>query len=110
MLRYALDGTPGRRALAVFVATNYRTNTPLVHQIETSNPAFESALEEVTRDMRAAASPPDVGRVAEVIAGAYARLGTRRGQQTWTGGGAPHPRRDATPRNRRASCRCRKRT
>jgi len=85
MLRYALEGTPGRRALAVFVASNYRRNAPLVHQIvEASNPAFERALEAVIRDLQAAASSSDSERLAEVIAGAYARLGTHRGQQTWT--------------------------
>jgi ATP-dependent DNA helicase UvrD/PcrA len=83
--RYALEGTPGRRDLAVFVASNYRRNAPLVHQIvEASNPAFERALEAVIRDLQAAASPLDSERLAEVIAGAYARLGTHRGQQTWT--------------------------
>jgi DNA helicase-2/ATP-dependent DNA helicase PcrA len=85
MLRYALEGTTGRRALAVFVASNYRTDTPLVQQIiERSNPAFERALDAVIHDLRAAASPLDIGRLADVIAGAYARLGTHRGQQTWT--------------------------
>jgi hypothetical protein len=85
MLRYALEGTPGRRALAVFVASNYRRNAPLVHQIVVaSNPAFERALEAVIRDLQAAASPLDSERLADVIAGAYARLGTHRGQQTWT--------------------------
>jgi DNA helicase II / ATP-dependent DNA helicase PcrA len=85
MLRYALEGTPGRRALAVFAASNYRGNAPLVHQIvEASNPAFERALEAVIRDLQAATSPLDSERLADVIAGAYARLGTQRGQQTWT--------------------------
>lgn len=57
MLRYALEGTPGRRAIAVFAASNYRGNAPLVHQIvEASNPAFERALEAVIRDLQAAAS------------------------------------------------------
>jgi DNA helicase II / ATP-dependent DNA helicase PcrA len=42
MLRYALVGTPGGRALAVFVASNYRTDTPLVQRIVArSNWAFE---------------------------------------------------------------------
>ena len=63
MLRYALEGSPGRRALAVFVAANHRTNTPLVRQImEASNPEFERALSAVIRDLHAAANPLDVGR------------------------------------------------
>lgn len=85
MLRYALEGTPGRRAFAVFVASNYRANTPLVSQIvAASNPAFERALAAVTLDLQAAASPLDIGLLADVITNAYARLGTHRGQQTWT--------------------------
>lgn len=86
MLRYALDGTPGRRALAVYVAANSRGNTPLVGQIiERSNPAFERALERVLADLRAAAQPQlDVDRLGAVVTSAYSRVGTHRGQQTWT--------------------------
>jgi DNA helicase-2/ATP-dependent DNA helicase PcrA len=85
MLRYALDGVSGRRAFAVFVASNYRANTPLIRQImERSNTAFERALAAVTQDLLAAADPMDVDRLADVIANAYSRLGTHRGQQTWT--------------------------
>jgi DNA helicase II / ATP-dependent DNA helicase PcrA len=88
MLRYALEGSPGRRALAVFVAANHRTNTPLVGQImEASNPEFERALSAVIRDLHAAADPLDVGRLASVIASAYGRLGTHRGQQAWSEAG-----------------------
>lgn len=84
LLRYALNGTPGRRALAVFVAANYRANTPLIRQIlEKSNPALECALDAVARDLRSAAHPLNLGLLAEVIANAFARLGTHRGQQTW---------------------------
>lgn len=85
LLRYALAGTPGRRELAVFVASNYRKDAPLVGQIVArSNPVFERALEAVINDLQAAARPLDVEQLADVIAGAYARLGTHRGQQTWT--------------------------
>lgn len=85
LLRYALAGTPGRRELAVFVASNYRKDAPLVGQIVArSNPAFEHALQAVINDLQAAANPLDVDQLADVIAGAYARLGTHRGQQTWT--------------------------
>jgi DNA helicase-2/ATP-dependent DNA helicase PcrA len=84
MLRYAIDGASGRRAFAVFVASNYRANTPLIHQImDRSNAAFERALKGFTRDLHAAANPLDVERLADVITGSYARLGTHRGQQTW---------------------------
>lgn len=86
MIRYALQGSPGaRRALAVFVASNYRRNVALPGQIMSrSNDAFERALDPVVRDMVAAASADDIDGLADVISGAYARLGTQRGQQTWT--------------------------
>ena len=100
MLRYAIQGTSGRRAFAVFVASNYRANTPLIQQImDRSNAAFERALEAVTWDLHAAAHPLDIDRLADVIGGAYARLGTHRGQQTWIEAArrtraAMHPLRD----------------
>lgn len=84
MARYAIEGVSGRRAFAVFVASNYRTDTPLIHQImNRSNAAFERALAAVTQDLYGAANPLDVDQLADVISGAYTRLGTHRGQQTW---------------------------
>jgi DNA helicase-2/ATP-dependent DNA helicase PcrA len=81
LLRYALDGTSGRRALAVFVAANYRADTPLIRQIvQKSNPAFERALAAVAQDLCSAAHPLNIGLLAGVITGAFARLGTHRGQ------------------------------
>ena len=86
MLRYALDGTPARRALAVYVAANSRGDAPLLRQIvERSNPTFERALERVTADLWAAAHPHlDIDRLGAVVTLAYSRIGTHRGQQTWT--------------------------
>lgn len=85
MLRYALHGVPGRSALAVYVAANHRARTPLVQQIlERTNPAFERVLSDLTRDLHTASTPLDVDRLGDVVAGAYARLGTHRGQETWT--------------------------
>jgi DNA helicase-2/ATP-dependent DNA helicase PcrA len=89
LLRYALVGEAGaRRALAVYVAANSRASSlpPLVTQIlNRSNPAFERALTPVIDALRAAAGPPaDLGRLADVIAGAYSRVGTLRGQETWS--------------------------
>lgn len=86
MLRYALDGTPGaRRGLAVFVASNYRRNVALPSQIVArSNEAFERMLQPVVAELTEAGSGRDMDRLALVISGAYARLGTARGQQTWT--------------------------
>jgi DNA helicase II / ATP-dependent DNA helicase PcrA len=58
--------------------------TELIRQIiNRSNPTFEQALAAVTRDLRTAATPLNVERLADVIADAFARLGTHRGQQTW---------------------------
>jgi len=86
MLRYALEGSPGsRRALAVFVAANYRRTVALPSQIvDRSNDAFERALEPVVRDLATAGSARDIDRLADLLGGAYAHLGTHRGQQTWT--------------------------
>jgi DNA helicase-2/ATP-dependent DNA helicase PcrA len=86
MLRYALDGTPGaRRALAVFVASNYRRNVALPGQIVArANEAFERAVEPVVEELNAAGSARDIDRLANLITGAYARLGTHRGQHTWS--------------------------
>ncbi|MHB8448856.1 MAG: UvrD-helicase domain-containing protein [Mycobacteriales bacterium] len=85
MLRYAVDGTSGaRRALAVFVASNYRRDVALPSQIVArSNETFERALKPVVAELTAAGSVRDTDRLADVISGAYARLGTHRGQQTW---------------------------
>lgn len=85
MLRYALCGVPGRSALAVYVAANHRARTPLVQQIlQGMNPAFERVLSDLTGDLLAASTPLDVDRLGDVVSGAYARLGTHRGQETWT--------------------------
>ncbi|WP_217901415.1 MULTISPECIES: UvrD-helicase domain-containing protein [unclassified Rhodococcus (in: high G+C Gram-positive bacteria)] len=85
MLRYALHGVPGRSAFAVYVAANYRAHTPLVQDIvQKTNPVFERALSYVANDLLAASNPLDVDRLADVVSGAYSRLGTRRGQETWT--------------------------
>lgn len=86
MLRYAIDGTPGRRALAVYFAANYRGDAPLVQKIlEKSNPTFERGLRRVLADLKAAVEPQlQVDRLAEVITLAFSRIGTHRGQQTWT--------------------------
>ncbi|WP_019872883.1 UvrD-helicase domain-containing protein [Sporichthya polymorpha] len=86
MLRYALDGSPGgRAALAVFIASNYRGTVALPQQVlDRSNPAFERALKCVAGDLTTAGAPLDVDRLGEVIAEAYTRLGTHRGQRTWS--------------------------
>lgn len=89
LLKYAVDGAGGgRRALAVYVAANSkgRRAPPLALQIlDRSNPAFERALKPVVNDLYGAAHPVvDVDRLGDIIAGAYSRMGTHRGQETWT--------------------------
>lgn len=87
LLRFALLGSAGgRRALAVYVTANSRgAMPPLARQIvDKSNAAFERALRPVIAELQSAAGPPaDYERLANVIAGAYSRIGTFRGQETW---------------------------
>lgn len=88
LLRHAIEGVPGgRRALAVYVTANSKGSTapPFAVQIlQKSNPAFERALAPVVDELNEAARPTvDVDRLADVIASAYQRLGTTRGQETW---------------------------
>lgn len=84
MVRYAIEAAPARRALAVYVAANHRADTPLVRQImDMSNPTFERALQMVATELQRAGQTGDMRLLAEVVEGAYARLGTHRGQQTW---------------------------
>jgi DNA helicase-2/ATP-dependent DNA helicase PcrA len=45
---------------------------------------LERALGQLITDLQSAAgTPPDLDRLADIIAGAYARIGTFRGQETW---------------------------
>lgn len=88
LVRFALLGqSGGRRALAVYVTANTRGSMPILAQqiLDGTNPAFERALSPVVSDLRAATSstPPDYLALADVIAGAYSRFGTFRGQGTW---------------------------
>ncbi len=94
LLKYAIEGaTAGRRALAAYVTANSkgRSAPPLALQIlDRSNPAFERALEPVVNDLRTAGYPDlDVERLGEVIATAYSRMGTHRGQETWAEAARP---------------------
>lgn len=76
------------RSLAVYVtATHSRTRVPpLARQMlaPQSNPVLLRALQRLAGDLRAAGGDqPDLGRLATVIAQAYSRIGTHRGQETW---------------------------
>ncbi len=98
LLKFAVDGTTGgRRALAVYVTANTKGGRApaLAAQIlDASNPSFERALKPVVNDLRAAGRPVlGVDRLGDVIATAYARIGTHRGQETWA---------EAAQRTRRA--------
>jgi DNA helicase-2/ATP-dependent DNA helicase PcrA len=89
LLQYALgdDDAPVRRSLAVYVTACLRSRTlsPLARQmLNGSNTVLESALSDLADDLRSAGgAAPDVARLAEVLTGAYARIGTFRGQESW---------------------------
>jgi DNA helicase-2/ATP-dependent DNA helicase PcrA len=76
-----------RRALAVYVAaiTRGRTLPPLAQQIlDRSNASFERALTRVLDDIAAAAAAPaNYQRLGHLIAVAWRRIGTTRGEETW---------------------------
>nr|WP_037831656.1 UvrD-helicase domain-containing protein [Streptomyces sp. NRRL S-325] len=90
LIQYALGQktTQVRRALAVFVTACLRNKqlSPLARQmLNKSNPALERALRALAQDLRSAGIGPnaDVDRLAELVTGAYAHIGTFRGQEAW---------------------------
>lgn len=89
LAQYALgQRAPVRRALAVFVTACLRGRglSHLAQQmLDKSNPVLERALRALAQDLRSAASGPDadLGLLAETVTGAYARIGTFRGQEAW---------------------------
>ncbi|MFJ8077054.1 UvrD-helicase domain-containing protein [Streptomyces sp. NPDC096176] len=100
LIQYALGQkrTQVRRALAVFVTACLRGRglSRLARQmLDKSNPALERALRALAQDLRSAGVDPnaDVDRLADIVTGAYARIGTFRGQEAW---------RQAAPTTRRA--------
>ncbi|MEV4123158.1 UvrD-helicase domain-containing protein [Micromonospora sp. NPDC049645] len=90
LIQYALgdDAAPIRRALAVYITANHRGKylPALAEQLLSgTNPQLEHALSGLCQDLRAGAgSAPDLADLSGVIAGAYRRVGTFRGQETWT--------------------------
>lgn len=89
LIQYGLgdDTAPIRRALAVYITSNYRNKylLPLTQQLLAgTNPQMEHALSGLCQDLRAAGSAPDFTVLAGVVADAYRRVGTPRGQETWT--------------------------
>ncbi|WP_329522175.1 UvrD-helicase domain-containing protein [Spirillospora sp. NBC_01491] len=76
------------RSLAVYVtATQSRTRVPPLAQqmlAPQNNPLLLRALQRLSDDLRATGGDqPDLDRLATVIAQAYSRIGTHRGQETW---------------------------
>ncbi|MFE6500129.1 UvrD-helicase domain-containing protein [Kitasatospora sp. NPDC057738] len=89
LLQYALgdDDAPVRRALAVYVTACLRSRnlSELARQmLNRSNTVLESAFSDLARDLRSAGgAEPDIARLAGILTGAYARIGTFRGQESW---------------------------
>ena len=77
------------RALAVFITATQTGSVlpPLAQQmLDRSNQTLDAALRSLFADLRSAAGQSAEGsRLALVIADAYARVGTFRGQETWAG-------------------------
>ncbi|MFF0123804.1 UvrD-helicase domain-containing protein [Micromonospora arida] len=92
LLRFALDipGTKVRRALAVYIAANTKVKggglAPLAQQmLDKTNPALEAALHPLAAELRKtrAAGESEYDQLTKLIAGAYARVGMFRGEETW---------------------------
>jgi len=92
LVQFALGDTaaPLRRTLAVYITATLGGRStspppPLAQQLYYgTNPALERALGHLAADLQAAGgTSPDLDRLADVVGGAYARIGTFRGQETW---------------------------
>lgn len=89
LVQYALgdDSAPVLRALAVYITATQRGKglSPLARQMLTpaNNPALERALAQLATDLRASVNPLNLELLADTVAGAYGRIGTFRGQETW---------------------------
>lgn len=80
LIQYALgdDTAPVRRTLAVYIASNHRNKylPPIAQQmLDRTNPQLEHALSALAADIRAAGSVPDIAALADVVTGAYRRVG-----------------------------------
>jgi ATP-dependent DNA helicase UvrD/PcrA len=89
LIQYALgDSVSPRRQLAVFIAAcNGGKNLPplAAQMLDKSNPSLERAVQHLAEDLQAAGgATPDLDRLADVVATAYARIGTSRGQEIWS--------------------------
>lgn len=92
LIQFALGDTsvPLRRTLAVYITATLggkNTSPPpqLAQQLyDGTNPMLERALGRLIAELQSAAgTSPDLDRLADIVAGAYARIGTFRGQETW---------------------------
>lgn len=93
LIKFALGDTnaPFYRTLAVYITATLGGKEsspppPLARQmLDRSNPQLEHALNQLATDLLQAGNQPlDNTRLADVVSGAYARIGTYRGQDTWT--------------------------
>lgn len=88
LIHYALnEGELPRRELAVFLTAcqGGKSLPALATQLlDASDPTLERAIGKLAVDLAAVGgNSPDPDRLAEVVAGAWARIGTRRGEETW---------------------------
>ena len=89
LVQYALgaDVSP-RRPMAVYLAACHggRGLPPLARQLlDKSNPAMERAVDRLAADLIDAGGAEDhLTRIATVVSATWARVGTTRGQETWT--------------------------
>ncbi|MFJ2008083.1 UvrD-helicase domain-containing protein [Streptomyces chartreusis] len=83
------ENAPVRRALAVFITAAVRKGAGIPALAEQmlygTNAVLERSLEVLVDDLHSAGRGPgaDPSRLAEVVSGAYARIGTFRGQEAW---------------------------
>lgn len=89
LIRFALNHRPApvRRNLAVYIAAVHggKKLPPLAnHMLNGANAALERAIASLATDLgNAGGIAPDIDRVADLVAGAWARVGTTRGEETW---------------------------
>ncbi|WP_069885806.1 UvrD-helicase domain-containing protein [Streptomyces luteocolor] len=91
LIQFALgdDSAPVRRTLAVFVTAALRRGRqlpPLAQQmLHGTNPILERRLRGLLDDLRAARTDSEagLGQLADVVSGAYARIGASRGREAW---------------------------
>lgn len=94
LIQFALGDTtaPVRRSLAVYIAATQGGREtapppPLAQQMiqQGINHTLDRALERLAADLLSVGGDsPDLDQLTAIVTEAYARIGTHRGQQTWT--------------------------